>query len=161
MAGADTNTAFWVFGWWLIVGRVGLGFVFPPLTTGSMRALPPEQVSQGAGMMSFSRQLGGAFGVCLLATFVDLRSAHYAHSYISTQTAGNSATMEFLRTFQTYLGQVGTPEGLQMTAALQQLGQAIFDKATMLGFREGFLVTALVFFVAIVPGSFLGKGKEE
>ena len=161
MAGADTNTAFWVFGWWLIVGRVGLGFVFPPLTTGSMRALPPEQVSQGAGMMSFSRQLGGAFGVCLLATFVDLRSAHYAHSYIATQTAGNSATMEFLRTFQTYLGQVGTPEGLQMTAALQQLGQAIFDQATMLGFREGFLVTALVFFVAIVPGSFLGKGKEE
>tara|TARA_A100000164_G_scaffold332384_1_gene322246 strand:+ start:67 stop:276 length:210 start_codon:yes stop_codon:yes gene_type:complete len=69
--------------------------------------------------------------------------------------------MEFLRTFQTYLGQVGTPEGLQMTAALQQLGQAIFDQATMLGFREGFLVTALVFFVAIVPGSFLGKGKEE
>ena len=48
-----------------------------------------------------------------------------------------------------------------MPAALQQLGQAIFDQATMLGFREGFLVTALVFFVAIVPGSFLGKGKEE
>ncbi len=37
MAGADTNTAFWVFGWWLIVGRVGLGFVFSPLTTQGKR----------------------------------------------------------------------------------------------------------------------------
>lgn len=161
MAGADTNTAFWVFGWWLIVGRVGLGFVFPPLTTGSMRALPPEQVSQGAGMMSFSRQLGGAFGVSFLATFVDLRSAHYAQSYIATQTSGNSATMEFLRTFKSYLAQAGTPEVLQMPAALQQLGQAIYGQATMLGFREGFLVAALVFFVAIIPGSFLVKGKND
>jgi hypothetical protein len=48
-----------------------------------------------------------------------------------------------------------------MPAALQQLGQAIFDQATMLGFREGFLVAALVFFAAILPGSFLGKGKDE
>ncbi len=133
----------------------------PWLTTGSMRALPPEQVSQGAGMMRFSRQLGGAFGVSLLATFVDLRTVHYAESYIATQTSGNSATMEFLRTFQSCLGQVGTPEVLQMPAALQQLGNAIFGQATMPGFREGFLVAALVFFAAIIPGSFLGKGKSE
>ncbi|MBK19090.1 MAG: MFS transporter [Rhodospirillaceae bacterium] len=161
MAGADTNTAFWVFVWWLIIGRVGLGCVFPPLTTGSMRALPPEQVSQGAGMMSFSRQLGGAFGVSLLATFVDLRTVHYAESYIATQTSGNSATMEYLRTLQTYLGQAGTPEALQMPAALQQLGNAIFSQATMLGFREGFLISALVFFAAIIPGSFLVKRKTD
>jgi hypothetical protein len=126
-----------------------------------MRALPPEQVSQGAGMMSFSRQLGGAFGVSFLATFVDLRTAHYAQSYIATQTSGNSATMEFLRTFKSYLAQAGTPEALQLPAALQQLGQAIYSQATMLGFREGFLVAALVFFVAIIPGSFLVKGKNE
>ena len=161
MAGADTNTAFWVFGWWLILGRVGLGFVFPPLTTGSMRALPAEQVSQGAGMMSFSRQLGGAFGVSLLATFVDFRSMHYAQSYIATQTSGNSATMEFLRTFQTYLGQAGMSEPLQISAALQQLGTTIYSQAMMLGFREGFLFSALMFFVAIIPGSLLSRRKSR
>ena len=161
MAGADTNTAFWIFGWWLILGRVGLGFVFPPLTTGSMRALPAEQVSQGAGMMSFSRQLGGAFGVSLLATFVDIRSTHYAESYIATQTSGNSATIEFLRSFQSYLGSAGIPESLQYLTALQQLGSSIYSQAMMLGFREGFLVAALMFFVAIIPGSLLGKGRSR
>tara|TARA_Y100001936_G_scaffold198290_1_gene199341 strand:- start:714 stop:2261 length:1548 start_codon:yes stop_codon:yes gene_type:complete len=161
MAGADINTAFWIFGWWLILGRVGLGFVFPPLTTGSMRALPAEQVSQGAGMMSFSRQLGGAFGVSLLATFVDIRSTHYAESYIATQTSGNSATIEFLRSLQSYLGSAGIPESLQYLTALQQLGSSIYSQAMMLGFREGFLVAALMFFLAIIPGSLLGKGKSR
>lgn len=161
MASADTNTSFWLFAWWLIVGRVGLGFVFPPLTVGSMRALSSEQVGQGAGMMSFTRQLGGAFGVCLLATFVEGRVAHYGEAYIATQTAANSATNEFLRTLQTYLGHAGIPEAFQLPTAIQQLGQAIFTQATMLGYREGFLFVAVVFFAAMIPGILLGKGKSK
>ncbi len=45
MTGADAATPFWVFAWWLIFGRVGLGFVFPALTVGGMRALPPHLIS--------------------------------------------------------------------------------------------------------------------
>ena len=134
MTGADATTPFWVFAWWLIFGRVGLGFVFPSLTVGGMRSLPNHLVSQGAGVTSYSRQLGAAFGVAGLATTVDSRSAMYGEAFISTQTAGNEATSDFLRTMQTYLSQAGTPEALQKSAALHHLGQTIFDQAVMIAF---------------------------
>src|SRR5690606_21022055 len=55
MSDADINTPFWLFAWWLIVGRVGLGFVFPAVTAGGLRALPPDLVGQGAGLLSYFR----------------------------------------------------------------------------------------------------------
>jgi EmrB/QacA subfamily drug resistance transporter len=159
MTGADVNTPFWVFAWWLIFGRVGLGFVFPSLTVGGMRALPPHLISQGAGLTSYFRQLGAAFGITALATTVDSRSAMYGEAFISTQTAGNEATSDFLRTMQTYLSQAGTPEALQSPAALHHLGQTIFEQAQMVAFRDGFFIVALVFLAAIIPSVFLGRTK--
>ena len=159
MTGADAATPFWVFAWWLIFGRVGLGFVFPALTVGGMRALPPHLISQGAGLTSYFRQLGAAFGITALATTVDSRSAMYGEAFISTQTAGNEATSDFLRTMQTYLSQAGTPEALQKSGALHHLGQVIFEQAQMIAFRDGFFIVALVFLAAIIPSLFLGRTK--
>lgn len=159
MTGADPNTPFWVFAWWLIFGRIGLGFVFPSLTVGGMRALPPNLISQGAGLTSYFRQLGAAFGITGLATTVESRSAMYGEAFISTQTAANEATSDFLRTMQAYLSQAGTPEALQHPAALHHLGQTIFDQAQMVAFRDGFFIVALVFLAAILPSVFLGRAR--
>ncbi|MDA0653108.1 MAG: MFS transporter, partial [Proteobacteria bacterium] len=159
MTAADATTPFWLFAWWLIFGRVGLGFVFPSLTVGGMRALPPHLISQGAGLTSYFRQLGAAFGITALATTVHSRSAMYGEAFISTQTAGNETTSDFLRTMQTYLSLAGTPEALQKSAALHHLGQAIFDQAQMIAFRDGFFIVALVFLAAIIPSVFLGRTK--
>jgi EmrB/QacA subfamily drug resistance transporter len=159
MTAADAATPFWLFAWWLIFGRIGLGFVFPSLTVGGMRALPPNLISQGAGLTSYFRQLGAAFGITALATTVDSRSAMYGEAFISTQTAGNEATSDFLRTMQTYLSQAGTPEALRTPAALHHLGLTIFDQAQMVAFRDGFFIVALVFLAAIIPSVFLGRTK--
>jgi EmrB/QacA subfamily drug resistance transporter len=159
MTAADATTPFWLFAWWLIFGRIGLGFVFPSLTVGGMRALPANLISQGAGLTSYFRQLGAAFGITALATTVDSRSAMYGEAFISTQTAGNEATSDFLRTMQTYLAQAGTPEALQKPAALHHLGLTVFEQAQMIAFRDGFFIVALVFLAAIIPSVFLGRTK--
>lgn len=160
MSSAGLQTPFWLFAWWLIFGRVGLGFVFPALTVGGMRVLPPHLVSQGAGLNSYFRQLGAAFGITLLATTVESRSATYAEAYISTQTAGNAATGDFLRTMKSYLSQAGTPESLQQSAANHYLGEAIYDQALMIAFRDGFFIVSLVFLAATLPSILLRKPKK-
>ena len=160
MTAADATTPFWLFAWWLIFGRVGLGFVFPSLTVGGMRALPAHLISQGAGLTSYFRQLGAAFGITALATTVNSRSSMYGEAFISTQTAGNEATSDFLRTMRSYLSQAGTPEALQQPAALHHLGQTIFEQAQMVAFRDGFFIVALVFLAAIIPSVFLGRTKS-
>lgn len=160
MVQAGRDTPFWLFAWWLIIGRVGLGFVFPALTAGALRSVPQNQVGQGAGLMSYFRQLGAAFGVNLLANLVDSRTAMYADSLFATQTSGNAATAEFLREMQAALARAGTPEPLLLPGAMHELSTTIQAQATMLGFRDAFVAVAVVFTVAMIPAFVLKRRGE-
>jgi len=157
MVDAGRDTPFWLFAWWLIIGRVGLGFVFPALTAGALRSVPPDQVGQGAGLMSYFRQLGAAFGVNLLANLVHSRAAMYAESFTATQTSANRATADFLREMEAALARAGTPEPLLRPGAMHELGETIYAQANMLGFRDAFVVVAVVFTVAMIPAFVLKR----
>ena len=65
------------------------GLVFPALTAGSLRVLPHALVAQGSGAMNFVRQLGGAFGVNLLAIFLERQTMFHADALTATQTSDN------------------------------------------------------------------------
>src|SRR5436309_2515282 len=56
------------FFWPLILRGVGLGFLFVPLTTMALSGLRGKDIPQGAGLTNMMRQLGGSFGVALVAT---------------------------------------------------------------------------------------------
>jgi MFS transporter, DHA2 family, multidrug resistance protein len=62
------------FFWPLIYRGVGLGLLFVPLTTLALSGLRGKDIPQGAGMTNMMRQLGGSFGVALVATFIEQRS---------------------------------------------------------------------------------------
>ncbi len=62
------------FGWlvlWTILGRIGIGFMLPALSTGALNPLEPQELGAGSSTLNFMRQLGGAFGVNLVALTVE------------------------------------------------------------------------------------------
>ena len=62
------------FGWlalWTILGRIGIGFMLPALSTGALNPLKPEQLGAASSTINFTRQLGGAFGVNIVALTVE------------------------------------------------------------------------------------------
>lgn len=62
------------FGWlalWTILGRIGIGFMLPALSTGALNPLAPEQLGAGSSTINFTRQLGGAFGVNIVALTIE------------------------------------------------------------------------------------------
>jgi len=62
------------FGWlvlWTILGRVGIGFMLPALSTGALNPLEPQELGAGSSSLNFMRQLGGAFGVNLVALTIE------------------------------------------------------------------------------------------
>lgn len=62
------------FGWlafWAILGRIGIGFMLPALSTGAMNPLPPELMGAGSSTINFARQLGGALGVNIVALTIE------------------------------------------------------------------------------------------
>ncbi|TBU95352.1 DHA2 family efflux MFS transporter permease subunit [Phytopseudomonas dryadis] len=67
------GASFLLLCFWACIGRIGLGILLPALTTGSLDILGPEELSSGAGAITFVRQLGGAFGINLLTFFLEWR----------------------------------------------------------------------------------------
>ncbi|MDF1857254.1 DHA2 family efflux MFS transporter permease subunit, partial [Pseudooceanicola sp.] len=90
MAAANVHTAFWTLAWWTILSRVGLGLVFPAISSGALKVLPPDLLGQGSGASNFIRQLGGAFGVNLLTVFIERRTIMHADAFAATQTSDNA-----------------------------------------------------------------------
>jgi DHA2 family multidrug resistance protein len=157
LAHVDANMPFWSIAWAVIISRIGLAIIKPSLNVAALRALQPELLSQGAGMINFARQLGGAFGVNLLSVTLDRRTFFHSDTLTATQTPGNSATAELLRNIQGLLGQAGIPEDMQAAGALHYLGRVIHAQAYTLGFRDSFLMVAIIFTFALIPAWIMGR----
>ena len=168
MAGLDTNTPFWTLAIWIMLGRVGLALIMPSLNAGALRALPTSLLGQGSGAVNFVRQLGGELGTNLLAVAVERRMQLYANTFAVSQDTSNPATVDLLRQLLGYtlvegglaeggvapgFGQegIGMAEGPRLAYALDYLGRVLAAQAGMLGYRNGFLPTALGFLLAIPP----------
>lgn len=62
------------FGWlalWTVLGRIGIGFMLPSLSIGALNPLEPEELGAGSSTINFTRQLGGAFGVNVVALTIE------------------------------------------------------------------------------------------
>lgn len=149
-AKADFDTDFWTLALWLTLGRIGLGFVFPSLSIGSLQSLRADLVPYGAGTLNFTRMVGAAVGVNLLAVIVEQRTASHASQLTQTQTWDNQTTQLLLGRLDALLAKGGLA-GIETTAAhLDYLGRIIMAKANWLAFQDGFLVVAVAFLVAML-----------
>ncbi|WP_240048371.1 DHA2 family efflux MFS transporter permease subunit [Crenalkalicoccus roseus] len=151
MVGVDTQVPFWTLALWILLGRVGLSLAMPSMNTGSLRALPPRFLGQGAGAINFSRQFGGALGINGLSIALEQRTQFHAEALTASQDGTQAATLELRRLIEGLLAQEGVPQTLWQAGFEQFLGRMIHAQALMLGFRDGFLIAAVVCLVAVLP----------
>lgn len=161
LAGVDANMSFWTIAWYMILSRIGLSLIKPALNVSALRVLPPAQLGQGAGIINFSRQLGGAFGVNLLSVTLDRRTFFHSDTLTSTQSPDNTATAELLRQLRELLARGGVPEELQSAGALHYLGRVVHAQAYTLGFRDSFLIAAVIFVACLIPAWIMGMKRTR
>jgi hypothetical protein len=155
----DVNTAFWWILVSVVVSRLGQALINPTLNATAMRSLQAAQLRQGAGMINFFRQLGGAFGVNLLSVSLDRDTFSYSDRLTSMQTPGNSATTEMLNQMGRLLAQAGAPPTLQTSGALDFLGRMVYAQAYTLAFRDCFMIVTLVFLLSLIPAWLMGRKR--
>lgn len=164
MTAADTSTAFWSFAGWVVLGRVGLGCILPSLNSGALRVLSHEQVGQGSGNINFMRQLGGAVGVSLLSVYLERQTTLYGQALNALQTGTHIASDTLVR-IGARLMQAGFlddfSQSLRQPEAYQFFSNMLAAKARMMGFRESFLLAALLFALGIVPAWFMRLGRSR
>jgi hypothetical protein len=140
----------------VVVSRLGQALINPTLNATAMRSLETTQLRQGAGMINFFRQLGGAFGVNLLSVSLDRDTFFYSDRLTSMQSAGNSSTTELLNAMGRLLAQAGVSPDLQSAGALNFLGRMVYAQASTLAFRDCFLIVTLVFLLSLIPAWIMG-----
>ncbi len=149
-ARADFDTDFWTLALWLTLGRIGLGFVFPSLSIGSLQSLRADLVPYGAGTLNFTRMIGAAVGVNVVAVIVDQRTASHAAQLTQTQTWSNQTTHLLLEKLDGLLAKGGLA-GIEASAShIEFLSRMIMAKANWLAFQDGFLTVAVAFLVAML-----------
>ena len=65
-----------------------------------------------------------------------------------------------LRGVQGLLAQSGAPRELQLSGALHYLDRVLYAQAYTMGFRDAFLIVALVFTLALVPAWMMGNRRR-
>lgn len=161
MSFADVHTGFWLLAGWTVLSRIGLGLIFPALSVSALRVLPAQLVAQGSGSINFTRQLGGAFGVNLLAVMLERRTVFHADMLAATQTPDNATTTAFLTQVAHLMNGAGLPDFQQLPAAAWFLGRAIYLQASTLAYHDGFLLTAAVFMAALLPTWLLDRAHRR
>jgi MFS transporter, DHA2 family, multidrug resistance protein len=138
----------------LIIRGAALGLLFAPINNVAFGSLKPSEAQQAAGLINLSRQLGGSFGIAVLATFVTTTTQKHRVDLISSLDAGNPQVQERLRGMSANLVSHGVSPELAMQGALRILDRQVMRQAAMLSYNDAWLVL-LVTFVIVSPAIML------
>ncbi|MFN2448998.1 MAG: MDR family MFS transporter [Candidatus Baltobacteraceae bacterium] len=92
MGGLNETAGYWDVFWPRLVQGFGLGFLFVPLSTVMLGAVPRAELAGATGVSTLLRQIGGSFGIAILTTLL-AREAAIAQNNLAggvTQTHGYS-----------------------------------------------------------------------
>ena len=84
----------------------------------------------------------------------------HSEALTSTQSGANTATAEMLQQMQALLAQAGVPPDVQISGALHFLGRVVQAQAYTAGFRDSFLVCAVIFTAALIPAWIMGMRRS-
>lgn len=151
------------FFWPLVVRGIGLGLIFIPLTTLTLVDLKGRDIPQGTGLSNMIRQLGGSFGVALMATFIERRTAFHRAVLSEQVTAYATAAQQRLEGLTRLFLSKGEAADLAHRKALGLLNGIVGRQASLLSFLDTFYVIGF-FFLVCIPLLLLfksPKGRKE
>jgi len=154
-------TPYWTLVMWVVLSRVGISFCMPPANTTAVRAVPPDLLASATGGASFLMQVGGAFGVNLLAILLQRRLIFHGDHLSAGLTEAN-AQMTYNHALHALENEAaGMPRVQAFQTAFSELGRQISAEASVLAFRDCFLVAALWFVLVFFALGLMPKPRLE
>lgn len=120
---------------------LGLGFFMVPLTLYSLATLAPGDVTEGAGLFSYSRMLGTSIGIALLTTLLTRETQRAWYSLVGHISAPNP-------NLQYWLGK--SHFSLQNPKTLGILATTLQQQASLLSFNY-IAQTVMFLFLFMIP----------
>jgi len=144
----------------LIIRGAGLGFLFTPINNVAYGSLEPHEAQQASGLINLSRQLGGSFGIAILANYVMKHTQIHRVDLVTDVAAGSPLTIQRLQALQIPFIKQGMSSYEAQHAAIGLLDKQITLQAAMLSYNDAWILLLLTF-VAVSPAILLLKRPKH
>jgi DHA2 family multidrug resistance protein len=134
----------------LIIRGAGLGFLFTPINNVAYASLKPSEAQQAAGLINLARQLGGSFGIAILATYVTVHNQYHRVDLLANVYPGQRLMDERIQALTANLIAHGYGPDNARHAALALLDQEVMRQAMMLSYNDAWMLL-LISFIAVSP----------
>jgi DHA2 family multidrug resistance protein len=156
---ADPNAGLAFFTLPQILRGVGTACLTVPLINQAVVGLKPQELPSGIALTNMIRQLGGAFGIAVMNTFVSHRYAIHRTDLISNLQAFDPATTERLASYQAGVIGRGINPASAKEVSVRLLDFAVAKQGFLLAYLDGFQLIS-IFFLASIPIMFLLKTNK-
>ena len=138
------------FFWPLILRGVGLGLMFVPLTTITLAELSPQELPQGTGLYNFFRQLGGSFGIAVIATLLARYTTQVRSTLTEHVTTTDALSLTRLQSVTQGMMARGADLWSARREALTLLDRQITAQASVIAYSRIYVLSALLI-LALIP----------
>ena len=147
----STDTAIDQLKWSQLVRAIGQPFIIAPLSGMATVGILPAQAGTASALFNMMRNVGGSFGIALLATAAEHRE-QWHFSVIAERMTVNSVLLA------ERLGQMGAVVGPQR--ALAMLANGVRRQATAMGYADCFVLIGAALAASLLGVAFLSRPRK-
>jgi DHA2 family multidrug resistance protein len=157
LAGPDAGLSF--FFWPQIFRGVGTACLMVPLINQAVVGLTPQQMPSGIAITNMIRQLGGAFGIAVMNTFITHRYALHRSDLVSNLSSNDPEMLQRLSQYQSAIVSKGINAVSSSGISTKILDLAVTRQSFLLSYLDAFMLIAL-FFICAIPFMFLLRTQK-
>ena len=131
----------------LIIRGIALGFLFTPINNVAYANLKPSEAQEASGLINLSRQLGGSFGIAIITTYLQSRTALHRADLVANTYAANPAFIERFQAALSHFMALGYSYVKAQAAAYAAIDQALTGQALMLSYNDSWMLILKSFIV--------------
>ena len=140
----------------------GMGIIYSALLAVSLVDIPREKMAQASGINNVVRQLGGSFGVAILATFLSTRVSYHTEMYggaLQPNSAVYQSTVKNLN--ESAVHNAGSSAAIAKRQSQAIIVSNVNKQAFIEGVNDDFMVAAIVTLLGGIPIFFLRVRRKK
>jgi MFS transporter, DHA2 family, multidrug resistance protein len=131
----------------LIIRGIALGFLFTPINNVAYANLKPSEAQEASGLINLSRQLGGSFGIAVIGTYLESRTALHRADLVANTFLTNPLFIERFQGAIAHFVTLGYSYVKAQAAAYAMVDQQLTAQALMLSYNDTWMLILKSFII--------------
>ncbi len=147
--------------WPNVVRAIGQALVLTPLSAIASAGIERENAGSASALFNMMRNLGGAIGIAVLATFLTKREQFHSNVMTSSVSLLNQATRTRMQELTSYFLSHGvTDPASAWHQAAVAIGRTVRQQATMMAYSDTFFLLGAALALAVVAAICLKRADR-